>query len=531
VREKRVSLEVGGKDLLKVCRYLKEKQKFDFLSNITAVDRSALPAGITYDGKEFNHDDFLLCYHLWSYKESILIELRVPVPRRSAKVKSVYPLWRSANWLEREVYDLMGIKFDGHPDLRRILLPYGFKGHPLRKDFKLKEPKWLLKKEEEAQDWPLDFIEPNFRKEISKETSARLMTLRLGPQHPATHTGMLGNLKLEGEIIVEADVKIGYVHSSTEKIAENRTYRHFLPVSERLCWLTAFSNQSSYVHAVEEIMGVDVPRRAEYLRVLMFEMNRFASHSLWLGSFGHDLGTLSGFFYPTRDREFILDLMLSLAGNRINYNYNRFGGVARDLPNGFTTRAKKALKTVRKGVEDYKTFFEGNRLFNIRTRGIVKLSAEDAIDLGATGPILRGCGVRQDVRVNEPYLVYDELDFEIPVENGGDPYAWYWVRIREMEQSLNIIEQCLDQLPGGRIRAKAPKKVPPGEAVARVEDPRGEQLCHVISDGSDRPYRYRVRTADFLNVSLLPTLWEGRKGQDAAVIVGGMDFCMGGVDR
>ncbi len=545
-RWKRTNFDINKDALTNICNYLKDELEFDHCSNITATDRSKLVSGIGFDGKTFYHDDFRISYHLWSYNRAMLAQLNLTVPRSNPRVKSVARLWRGADWHEREQYDLMGVIFDDHPCLRRIDLPADWVGHPLRKDYQIQETSWLIAEEEMNQDWPLDFVEPKFYHETYHgmkheygEGEPRTLSLRLGPQHPGTHGPFLITAKIDGEIIVDSDIQIGYLHRGQEKIAENREFVRFLPNSDRYCWLSSISNQLSYVMTVEEVLGVEVPRRAQFLRVIMLELNRIASHLLWLSAIGIDVGALTGFFYPFREREFIYDLLLMATGNRMNYNYARFGGVFRDIPDTFEERARKGLIHFKKMMEEYEIFFDTNKIFLIRTQGVGHLGAKDAINFGVTGPVLRGAGVKQDVRINEPYLVYDELDFEIPTEPKGDLYSWYRIRMREMKASAEIVLQCLDKMPEGLIWTKnppgtpegSPLRVPPGEACVRIEEPRGEFVSHLITDGSTKPYRLRIKAPEFINISALPFVLKGEKLQDAIIILGGFDPCIGGIDR
>lgn len=546
VRRKRTNFDIHKDALKEVCLFFKNELDFDHCSNITATDRSKLVRGVDFDGKVFYYNDFRISYHLWSYKRAMLAQLNLSVPRDDPHVESVARIWRGADWHEREQYDLMGIIFDNHPCLRRIDLPADWVGHPLRKDYQIQETTWLISDEEMNQEWPLDFVEPKFyfetyygMKHDYGEGEPKTLSLRMGPQHPGTHGPFLITVKIDGELIVDSDIQIGYLHRGQEKIAENREYIRFLPNSDRYCWLSSISNQLSYVMAVEEIMGIEVPRRAQFQRVIMLELNRIASHLLWLSALGIDIGALTGFFYPFREREFIYDLLLMATGNRMNYNYARFGGVFRDLPDIFEERAKKGMDHFMKMLDEYEVFFDTNKIFLARTQGIGKLRAKDAINFGVTGPVLRGCGVKQDVRINEPYLVYDELDFEIPTEPKGDLYSWYRIRMREMRASAEIVLQCLEKMPDGPVMAKnppgapegAPFRVPTGEAYVRLEEPRGEFGSHLISDGTTKPYRLRIKAPEFINVSALPFVLRGEKLQDAIIIVGGFDPCIGGIDR
>ncbi len=544
-RKKRVVFDVKKEALLDVCKFLQSELDFDHCSNITATDRSQLARGIGFDGKIFNYDDFLMSYFFWSYSRTLLAQLNLSLPRDNPRVDSIARMWRGADWHEREQYDLVGVIFENHPCLRRIDLPEFWVGHPLRKDYQIQEATWMATDEDRA-DWPLDFVDPKFYFETyygarhgNGGGEPKTLSLRIGPQHPGTHGPFLITVKIDGEVIVDVDIQIGYLHRGQEKIAENRRYLQFLPNSDRYCWLSSISNQLTFVLNVEEILGIEVPERAQYLRVIMLELNRIASHLLWLSAMGIDVGALTGFFYPFREREYVYDLLLMATGNRMNYNYARFGGVFRDIPDTFEPRARKFVDHFRKMLKEYETFFYANKIFMARTDGIGKLASKDAINFGVTGPVLRGCGVKQDTRINEPYLVYDRLDFEIPTEPHGDILSWFKVRMREMAASTDIVEQCLDQLPKGPVMAPnppnapegAPLRIPAGESYIRLEEPRGEFGSHLISDGTESAYRLRIKAPEFINVSVLPLVLKGQKLQDAIIIVGGLDPCIGGIDR
>ncbi|MEE8168552.1 MAG: NADH-quinone oxidoreductase subunit C [Candidatus Hydrothermarchaeales archaeon] len=536
-REKRIVAAVKKASILDVCRYLKEELDFDHLSTIAAVDRSRLVSGIDHDGSMMYRKDFEVTYHIWSYSRHTIVELKTIIPWNSPKLPSVTPIWRSANWHEREHYDLMGIVFEGHPNLRRILLPQNWKGHPLRKNYKLAESSWFLEKDEaESEGSELDEQVPYFELDDKladkvKEAQVSEMIVRCGPVHPGIHGPWLINLKLDGEIIVDVDIQIGYIHRGLEKIAENRTYQQYLPVSDRYCWLTAISNNLSYVLAVEDLMDIKPTERAEYIRVIVLELNRLASHLIWLGAMGIDLGNISGLIYPFREREWMLDLLEMASGNRMNYNFGRFGGVLFDLDEKFIKKAKKTMEIFMPRLQEYADFFSGSRIWRARTQGVGELTAKDAKNLGVTGPMLRATGVKADTRKDDPYATYEEIDFEIPTRKDGDAFAMYEVRMEEMRISTEIIDQALDNLPNGPYQEEVGRVEPSGEALSRIEEPRGEIATYLVGDGSDKPYRLKVRAAEFVNISALPHLVRGFKIPDLIAIIGGMDPCLGGIDR
>jgi len=534
VRDRRITINVNKNNLIKTCKFLKNKLEFEHLTSITAVDRSQMVTG-TQGTQVLYYNDFQVVYHLWSYQKNVSLALKVILSRNNPAVKTVTKIWKTANWQEREAYDLMGIKFTGHPHLRRILLPDWWEGHPLRKDYTSPEGQWFLKdetKEEYVLDKqiPVFELEQGIEKKVKKKQVSE-MILRLGPVHPGNHGPWLINVKLDGEIIVDVDPQIGYIHRGLEKIAENRNWTQYLPMSDRYCWLTALSNNFSYVLAVEDILDIEAPPRAQYLRTIALELNRLSSHLVWLAAMGIDLGNLSGFFYPFREREWILDLLEIMSGNRLNYNYNRFGGVIFGVDDEFVEKAKTTMKIFRPRLEEYRDFFDGNRIFKVRTKNIGLITPTDGKNLGLTGPYLRCCGVKADNRKDDPYAAYSEIDFDIPTRKEGDVFASYEVRMDEMQISSEIIDQCLDNLPKGEFQSDISLVEPSGEAISRIEDPRGEISTYIIAEGENTPYRLRVRTPEYINVSALGHLTRGYKIADLIAIIGGLDPCLGGIDR
>ncbi|GBE56153.1 NADH-quinone oxidoreductase subunit C/D [archaeon BMS3Bbin16] len=534
-KDRRIVLTVKKDSLKKLCKFLKEKQGFDHLTSIAAVDRSGLITGMR-EKQLLYYNDFEVVYHTWSHSKKTLIEIKVAVPKDQASVPTVTDVWSTANWQERETYDLMGVKFEGHPDLRRLLMPEWWKGHPLRKDYEMAPGKWFLSESDEKEEYVLDYQKPVFPLDLNlpekvKAEQVSEMILRIGPVHPGNHGPWLINVKLDGEVVIDIDPQIGYIHRGLEKIAENRTWTQYLPLSDRYCWLTALSNNMSYVLAVEDILDVEAPPRAQYLRTIMLELNRLASHLLWLAAMGIDLGNLTGFFYPFREREWILDLLEMASGNRMNYNYGRFGGVIFDVDDKFVEKAKKTMKIFRPRLAEYEDLFDGSSIWHVRTKNVGTLSASDAKDLGITGPLLRCAGVKADARKDDPYAAYPELDFEIPTRKDGDVYASYEVRMEEMRISADIIDQALDNLPTGPVQTDLGRIEPVGEGISRIEDPRGEIATYVIGDGGNKPYRLRVRTPEYINVSALGHMSRGYKIADLIAIIGGIDPCLGGIDR
>jgi NADH-quinone oxidoreductase subunit D len=359
------------------------------------------------------------------------------------------------------------------------------------------------------------------------------MLLNVGPQHPSTHGVFRLVLKIDGEIIVEAKPVIGYLHRGTEKLAENLQYTQIIPYTDRMDYVSAMTNNYVIVHAVETMMGIQVPERAEYLRVLAMELNRVASHLLWWGTFILDFGATSPLLYAFRDREMILNLLNELSGARLTFNYMRVGGVKWDAPEGWLEKVAEFVPYLRGQLKGYHQLVSGNEIFLNRTKGIGKYTKEDAINYSLSGANLRSTGVKWDLRKDEPYSIYDRFDFDVVTREEGDALARYYCRLGEIEESLKIIEQAIEQFPKeGEIMAKVPKiiKAPKGEAFVRIEGSRGEIGCYISSDGKKEPYRLKFRRPSFYNLQILPKLLEGESISNLIAILGAVDIVLGEVD-
>lgn len=359
------------------------------------------------------------------------------------------------------------------------------------------------------------------------------MFVNMGPQHPSTHGVLRLGLTLEGEVIINAEPDVGYLHRGTEKLAENRDYSQVIHLTDRLDYLAAMNNNTGYVLAVERLMGQEVPERAEFIRVIMNELNRIASHLLFFGCYGVDMGAVTPFLYGFREREYVLDIFEKVCGARLTYSYIQIGGVAEDLPSGFAEECKAFIADMRAKLDEYDTLLTYNPIFEDRTRGIGVISAEMAIDYGVTGPMLRASGVPYDLRKDEPYSIYDRFEFEVPVGENGDCWDRYYMRMVEMRESCRIVEQALDMLPPGEYKAKTPKtiKPPKGEIYVEVENPRGQLGYYLVSDGGTSPYRLHIRGPSFVNLQVLPPVLKGLKIGDLVAILGSVDIVLGEVDR
>ena len=373
----------------------------------------------------------------------------------------------------------------------------------------------------------------NRRQKLSTEIKSREIQVNFGPQHPSMHGVLFLKIILDGEIITDVDPVIGYLHRSMEKIFEYRTYNQCIAIIDRADYMSAFFNELAFILPVEKLMDIDVPERGQYLRVILMELNRIANHLLFYGAFGMDIGAVTPILYCMREREKLLDLFELAAGYRMHPNYFRVGGVKEDVPEEFLDGAAEFCNDFAGWLEEYNTLLTGNEIFRIRSRGVGKIDKDWAINMGITGPLLRSTGYKWDLRKNDSYSVYDKFDFEIPVGTVGDSYDAFWMRMAEMEQSLKIVKQALSKLPDGRVRAKVPLNVrpPKGEAYSRIESPRGELAVYIVSDGSNKPFRVKIRAPSFLHLQALPELLKGVFVADAIVIVGIIEPVMGEVDR
>ncbi|MBN1504845.1 MAG: NADH dehydrogenase (quinone) subunit D [Candidatus Eisenbacteria bacterium] len=388
-------------------------------------------------------------------------------------------------------------------------------------------------------------------------TSER-MILNIGPQHPSTHGVLRLVVELEGETVVKVTPHIGYLHRAIEKLCETKTYHQCIPLTDRLDYLAPLSNNLGYVLAVEKLLGLEVPRRAQYLRVLMAELTRISSHLIWLGTHAMDVGAISVFLYTFRERETTYDLFELAHGARMNVSYMRVGGLARDIPPEFTARLKAFMAEFTARMDEYETLLTKNRIWLNRTRGVGCLSGADAVALGVSGPNLRASGVDWDIRRAAPYSAYDEFDFRVAVGQNGDVYDRYLVRLTEMRESLKIVRQAFEGLPDGPVMVDDPKVAfppkerlsedmeslihhfklvsegfspPEGEVYSSIEAPKGELGFYVVSDGGPNPYRIKVRPPSFVNLQALPKMAEGRLIADLVAIVGSIDIVLGEVDR
>jgi NADH-quinone oxidoreductase subunit D len=359
------------------------------------------------------------------------------------------------------------------------------------------------------------------------------LLLNVGPQHPSTHGVFRVIVKLDGEVIKEAIPVMGYLHRGTEKLAENLSYTQIIPYTDRMDYVSAMTTNYVLVHAVEKMMGLEVPERAEFLRLIVMELQRVASHMVWWGTYLLDIGAMSPFLFAFRDREIIIDLFNELCGARLTYNYMRVGGVKWDAPDGWIDKVKKFIPYMYGKLEEYHTLVSGNEIFLSRIKGVGKYDADTAIAYGLSGANLRCTGVDWDIRKTQPYSLYNRFQFDVPVRSGGDCYDRYLVRMEEIKQSLRILEQAVAQFPEqGETMGKVPRVIrpPEGEVYAAIESPRGEIGCYIISRGKQEPFRLKFRRPSFVNLQILPKLLVGESMTNLITILGGIDIVVGEVD-
>jgi NADH-quinone oxidoreductase subunit C/D len=505
--------------------------------------------------------DFTIVYHLLSYDRNEDIRIKVPLKGEYPSLPSITSLWKSADWYEREAWDMFGVRFDGHPHLKRILMPPTWKGHPLRKDHPARAtemgPFRLPDEKEEAEQMALQFRPEDWG--MRRETEdTDFMFLNLGPQHPGTHGLIRFILQLDGEEITNAVLDIGYHHRGAEKMGERQSWHTYIPYTDRIDYLGGAMNNLAYVLAVEKLAGIEVPERAQTIRIMLAELFRIASHLVWYGTFAQDVGALSPVFYMFTDRDRVFDIIEAVCGGRMHPEWFRIGGVAQDLPKGWDGLVRNFLSYLPPRLKQYDTIVMQNRIFKARTQGVVKYTLHDAIDWGVTGPGLRACGFEWDFRKKRPYSGYENFEFDIPTADHGDCYDRGVVRVEEIRQSLSIIEQCLNNMPSGAYKSAQPLAtpplkertmhdietlinhflsvswgpvIPPGEAFFGIEATKGNNGYYLISDGSTVSYRTRIRTPSFPHLQMVPTISKGLMLADLLAILGSIDFILADLDR
>jgi NADH-quinone oxidoreductase subunit C/D len=530
-------LTIPKEDIVQVLSFFKENQTFDFLMDICGVD---------YPNHEKRFD---VVYHLFSSKDASRLRIKCAVGEGES-IDSVISVWIGADWFEREAYDMFGIVFRGHPNLRRILTHHEFQGHALRKDYEAN------RQQHASQVLPVHF--DNHPGESGNVVNPKYIPINIGPSHPAMHGTLRVMAELDGETIVRAGVEIGFLHRCFEKMAETHPYNQVIPYTDRLNYCSAPMNNVGYCKAVEKLLGVEIPPKAQSIRVILCELSRIIDHIISVGTGGVDLGALTSFFHLFTYREKVYTLFEKLCGSRLTVALTRVGGMAQDLPQGWLEEVLAFCKEMRAAVDEIDKLLIGNKIFIKRTQGVCPVSAEDAINWGYTGPLLRASGVGLDLRKAQPYYGYDALEFDVPIGTNGDIFDRYLVRIEEMRQSIRIIEQVAKNVPDGdyTIRNKnivLPEKKdvygnieglmnhfmlvikglrpPVGEVYDATEAANGELGFYLISDGSANPYRLKVRPPCFAIYQSFPTVVKGALIADAVATVASMNVIAGELDR
>lgn len=531
------SVVVPKAEIISVLRFLKDQGHFDFFCDICAVD---------YPNRAQRFD---VVYHLLNTKTARRVRLKVRLAEGDS-IDSAIGIWRGVDWFEREAYDMFGIVFKGHPNLRRLLTHHQFVGHPLRKDYEADRQQHC------TSTLPIHFDDVG--DERGDQLNENYVPLNVGPSHPAMHGTLRVMAEMDGETIVRAGVEIGYLHRCFEKMAETHPYNQVIPYTDRLNYCSAPINNVGYCKTVERLLGVTIPPKAQAMRVILCELSRIIDHIISVGTGGLDLGALTGFFHLFTYREKVYNLFEKLCGARLTVSMTRIGGMAQDAPDGWFDEVLDFCKQMREEVDEISSLLLDNKIFIARTRGVLPVTAQDALAWGYTGPLLRASGVGMDLRKLQPYYGYDQLDFEVPVGTNGDIYDRYLVRIEEMRQSIRIIEQVCKNIPSGdyTIRDKGivlPEKKdvygnieglmnhfmlvikglrpPVGDIYDATEAANGELGFYLVSDGSGNPYRLKVRPPCFAIYQSFPTVVKGGMLADAIATVASMNVIAGELDR
>ena len=541
-----------------VLKFLRDdsKPRFEMLLDVTGIDERVR---VHREGQPAS--EFTVVYHLTSFSGHCDVRVKVPLMDADLKLPTAVDLWPSANWYERETWDMFGIEFEGHPNLFRIVLPPTWQGHALRKEHPARatemEP-FSLDDEKEAFEQDALLFNPEQWGMKRESDTSEFMFLNLGPNHPSVHGAFRIALQLDGEILVDAVPDIGYHHRGAEKMGERQSWHTFIPYTDRIDYLGGVMNNLPYVMAIEKMAGIEVPERAKTIRVMLAEMFRICSHLLFYGTFAQDVGQLSPIFYMFVERERIFNIIESICGARMHPGWFRIGGVAQDLPNGWESRVRELLEFMPPRLDEYDQMVMNNGILKRRTQGIGSYSTQQAFDWAITGPGLRATGLEWDYRKDRPYSGYENFEFDVPIAVNGDCYDRCAVRVEEMRQSLRIIKQCLDNMPAGDYKADhplttPPRKektmqdietlinhflsvswgpvIPPDEITVGIEATKGINSYYLVSDGSTTSYRTRIRTPSFAHLQMIPEISRGFMVADLIAIIASIDFVMADVDR
>ena len=495
------------------------------------------------DWLDMRENRYEVVLHVYSVSQKHHVRLKVALPEADARLDTLCRVYKGANWFEREAWDLYGIVFNGHPNLTRILTHDAFVGHPMRKDYPVAK-RHVLKS---PKEWLVEVPPGNEHPVVN-----------IGPSHPAMHGTFRVQAVMDGETIQDCEAEIGYMHRNFEKMSEARTYWQIIPYTDRLNYCSSFMNGHGWALAVEKLMGVPAPPRAEAIRVILSEFSRIMDHFVCIGTNIVDLGAITPFFVLFRAREDIYDLLESCCGARLTVSYVRIGGLAADVPDGFVEHARKVMKSIADVTSQADKLLTRNSIFTRRFKDVGPLSAEDALSYGWVGPCLRASGVPYDIRRDHPYSGYEQYDFDVPVGTAGDCYDRYLVRMEEIRQSLRIIDQALQKLPGGPVlvddkRIALPPKsdvysniealmnhfklvyegilAPQGEVYGYTEAANGELGYYIVSDGRKYPWRVKVRPPCFNIYQAFPQMIKGHLLADAVAIIGGLNIIAGELDR
>ncbi|HKJ21847.1 MAG TPA: NADH-quinone oxidoreductase subunit C/D [Gammaproteobacteria bacterium] len=549
---------VSRHEVVNVLRHLKQDSPrcYAMLYDLTAIDertrehRRGQPAS-----------DITVVYHLISFDRNEDLRIKVALGEGDAELPTATGVWPAANWYEREVWDMFGVTFRGHPHLRRILMPPTWEGHPLRKEHPARATEMgryhLTSEQAEVEQEAMRFRPEDWGMARHHEDT-EFMFLNLGPNHPSVHGVFRIVLQLDGERIVDAVPDIGFHHRGAEKMGERQNWHSYIPYTDRIDYLGGVMNNFPYVLAVEQLAGLEVPDRVKLIRIMTAELFRIASHLVFYGTLAQDVGALSPVFFMFSDREKVFEIIEAICGGRMHPSWFRIGGVADDLPRGWDKMVREFLAYFLPRLDEYDKMVMQNSIFRARTVGVGEYSRDEAIDWGVTGPGLRACGMEWDFRKQRPYSGYDALEFDVPTGARGDSYDRCAVRVEEMRQSARIIRQCLEQMPEGHYKSDHPLTTPPrkegtmhdietlinhflgvswgpvmpvGESFFGIEATKGNNGYYLISDGGNIPYRVRIRVPSFAHLQMIPKICRGLMVADLVAILGSIDFVMADVDR
>ncbi len=505
--------------------------------------------------------DYTVVYQLLSMRRNEDLRIKVGLSASQLVLPSIVDIWPNANWYEREAWDMFGISFDGHPSLFRILLPPTWEGHALRKDHPARATemgKFTMDSERVAKEQEALRFRPEDWGMKSEGENSEYMFLNLGPNHPSVHGVFRIALQLDGEVIINSVPDIGYHHRGAEKMGERQTWHTYIPYTDRIDYLAGVMNNLAYIQTVELLAGIKVPERAKVIRIMLAELFRISSHLVFYGTFVQDVGQMSPVFYMFADRERLFGIIEAITGGRMHPAWFRIGGVAQDLPNGWDKLILDFINSMPARLDEWDKMAMQNKMLKDRTVGIGVYTEKEALDWGITGPGLRATGNDWDVRKKRPYGGYDQFDFEVPTAGRGDCYDRAVLRIEEMRESIKIIRQCVENMPGGPYKSEHRSTTPPpkertmqdietlihhflnvswgpviphGEASVMIEATKGINSYHLISDNGTNAYRTRIRTPSFAHLQQIPLISQGLLIPDLIAIIASIDFVMADVDR